>query len=118
MPKEGLLGCHCPQPAAAACSLQGLGSATVSSRHMPPSCPWRLGDYKVPLDDGNFHYLLANLRDSASRREVLLAGLQHPSANLQLLDQIIDSRHEMAVLMGYGSYAEYKLHGTTLAGKV
>lgn len=40
--------------------------------------------------------------------QVYLAGARSPAANLDLLDQILATRHELARLLGHNSYAAFK----------
>ena len=46
--------------------------------------------------------------------QVYLAGHQAPMVNLQLLDEMIATRSEMAETVGCGSYSEYKAIGASL----
>lgn len=48
--------------------------------------------------------------------QVYLAGATSPEANLGLLDHILATRHELARLLGYESYAAFKAADGTLAG--
>jgi hypothetical protein len=48
--------------------------------------------------------------------QVYLAGASSPRANLVLLDHILSTRHELARLLGFDSYAAFKAADDTLAG--
>jgi intermediate peptidase len=43
------------------------------------------------------------------RRQVYLAGHSSPKANVRILDELIATRHEVAQLLGFNSYADFFL---------
>jgi Zn-dependent oligopeptidase len=47
---------------------------------------------------------------------VYLAGASGPTANLALLDHILSTRHQLAHLLGFDSYAAFKAADGSVAG--
>ncbi len=48
--------------------------------------------------------------------QAYVAGYSSPRENLGLLEQLLETRQEMAALMGAPSYAHHNLRNATLAG--
>ena len=58
-----------------------------------------------PACKGHLVYLL----------QAYIAGHQTPEGNLQLLDEMIACRADLAHMLGYSSYAHFKCYQNTLA---
>lgn len=53
--------------------------------------------------------LLQQCDNAALRRRLFVEGYRSPSSNMQRLEDLTRSRHELAILTGFGSYAEYQV---------
>ncbi|KAJ7949611.1 Mitochondrial intermediate peptidase, mitochondrial [Quillaja saponaria] len=65
--------------------------------------------YRVTTDPQTLSSVLQCASDEEVRKMVYIQGNSVPHANLGVLDKLISSRHELAQIMGYGSYAEFAL---------
>ncbi len=49
--------------------------------------------------------------------QVYVSWSQGPAANVELLEAMLEARHELAVLLGYHSYAAFRADDASLAGE-
>uniref|UniRef100_A0A7S3QPV1 Peptidase M3A/M3B catalytic domain-containing protein n=1 Tax=Dunaliella tertiolecta TaxID=3047 RepID=A0A7S3QPV1_DUNTE len=70
---------------------------------------------RLPLDGSTVGGVLAQEPDARVRQLVFEAAGKSPASNVELLEQIILARSEMASLVGCDSYSRYKAWGASLA---
>ncbi|KAF5843142.1 hypothetical protein DUNSADRAFT_2179 [Dunaliella salina] len=85
------------------------GSGTASSNSFGNSTR------RLPLDGSSVGMVLAQEPDERVRQKVFEAAGRSPASNVELLEQIILARSEMASLVGCDSYSRYKAWGASLA---
>ncbi|GBF99345.1 hypothetical protein Rsub_11757 [Raphidocelis subcapitata] len=113
------LGQHYPSAFNAALSDPGqLGSVSIPPKLVP--LEWRFllrggGGLQLPLDGPNLHGFLSGAPNEEARRMAYVAGNTTPRTNLDMLDQMIRCRSDMAALLGQPSYAHLKAADATLA---
>eukprot|EP00798_Chlamydomonas_sp_ICE-L_P019775 gene19775-26465_t len=73
------------------------------------------GSRMLTLDSGSVNNVLVSERNANLRKQVYMAASGSPKCNLQLLDEMIAARKEMASLVGCSSYSEYKAKNASLA---
>ncbi|CAL8472167.1 g11709 [Coccomyxa elongata] len=71
---------------------------------------------RVSLGSHALNGLLQWEHSASNRHKAYVAGYSSPRENLGLLEQLLETRQEMAALMGAPSYAHHNLRGATLAG--
>lgn len=63
--------------------------------------------FRILTEPSNLSSVLQWASDSEVRKMAYIQGNSVPSANLGVLDKLVASRHEIAQIMGYKSYAEF-----------
>ncbi|GMP24118.1 hypothetical protein CsSME_00001508 [Camellia sinensis var. sinensis] len=63
--------------------------------------------FRILTEPSNLSSVLQWASDSEVRKMAYVQGNSVPSANLGVLDKLVASRHEIAQIMGYKSYAEF-----------
>ncbi|XP_042511651.1 mitochondrial intermediate peptidase, mitochondrial [Macadamia integrifolia] len=66
--------------------------------------------FRITTDPGTLSSVLQWASDDEVRKQSYIQGNSVPRANLGVLDKLIASRHELAQIMGYKSYAEFAVH--------
>nr|DAD33704.1 TPA_asm: hypothetical protein HUJ06_012555 [Nelumbo nucifera] len=66
--------------------------------------------FRITTDPGTLSSVLQWTPDAEVRKQSYIQGNSAPRANLSVLDKLIASRHELAQIMGYKSYAEFAVH--------
>ncbi|KAJ7567508.1 hypothetical protein O6H91_02G150900 [Diphasiastrum complanatum] len=89
-------------------SKSGVPKVTVEARDIEKG--WR-----VITEPGILSSILKWVPDPEVRKQVYIVGNTVPKANLQVLDRLIEARHEFSKLLGYNSYAEFAT-AMTIAG--
>ncbi|HEX8334263.1 MAG TPA: M3 family metallopeptidase, partial [Segetibacter sp.] len=68
------------------------------------------GKYEIPIINSTNAPLMSNADNEETRKAYTMKfGNRGSDKNLAILDQLVQKRHELAVLMGYKSYADYSL---------
>ncbi|GAB4822253.1 hypothetical protein N2152v2_009299 [Parachlorella kessleri] len=70
-----------------------------------------------PAESSTLNAILRQCDVEELRKQAFLAYTQQPADNIGLLDQLVETRHEIASIMGFTSYAHYQLDGVTLANR-
>ncbi|KAJ4956022.1 hypothetical protein NE237_012805 [Protea cynaroides] len=63
--------------------------------------------FRITTDPNTLSSVLQWASDDEVRKQSYIQGNSVPRANLSVLDKLIASRHELAQIMGYKSYAEF-----------
>jgi intermediate peptidase len=71
-------------------------------------CPKEKG-FRIETDPHTLSSILQYVSDSEVRKMAYVQGNSFPKANLDVLDNLIASRHEIAQIFGHKSYVEYAL---------
>ncbi|XP_020095925.1 probable mitochondrial intermediate peptidase, mitochondrial isoform X1 [Ananas comosus] len=72
---------------------------------------------QITTDSSTLSSVLKWVSDAEVRRLAYIRGNSVPSGNLGVLDDLIRTRHELAQIMGYKSFADFAIH-PNLAAKV
>jgi len=68
------------------------------------------GTYEIPVISANRGPVVSNAKSEETRKSfVMLYANRAADKNLELLDQLVAKRHEVALLMGFDTYADYAL---------
>ncbi|XP_057952770.1 mitochondrial intermediate peptidase, mitochondrial isoform X2 [Malania oleifera] len=66
--------------------------------------------YRITTEPGTLSSILQWVSDDEVRKLAYIQGNSVPHANLGVLDKLIATRHEIAEILGYKSYAEFAVH--------
>lgn len=87
--------------------LEGVSPSYVSSLKKTES-----GNYIVPTKEPDYVKVMENAVQGETRRKMLYAFENRATAtNTQLLEEAIQLRQQIAQLMGYSTWADYRVHG-------
>ena len=73
------------------------------------------GSIDTPLDEAQANLLLQHLADDLERQRVFLEGKSLAPENLAVLTELLSTRHKIALLLGYASFAELSMASYRLA---
>ncbi|KAF3964920.1 hypothetical protein CMV_010846 [Castanea mollissima] len=65
--------------------------------------------FRITTDPQNLSSVLQHVSEDEVRKMAYIQGNSVPVANLGILDKLIATRHELAQIMGYRSYAEFSM---------
>ena len=83
---------------------QGLPE-TLTSRYAADD-----GTFEIPVIAANYSPVVSNADSEATRRSfAIMYRNRAADTNLDILDQLVAKRHELAQLLGYETYADYTL---------
>ncbi|KAL5718261.1 mitochondrial intermediate peptidase [Ranunculus cassubicifolius] len=66
--------------------------------------------FRITTDSSTLSSVLQWVSDDEVRKEAYILGNSSPHANLDILDRLIKSRHELAQMMGHRSFADFSVH--------
>ncbi|XP_020589995.1 probable mitochondrial intermediate peptidase, mitochondrial isoform X2 [Phalaenopsis equestris] len=71
--------------------------------------------FRLATDSSNLSSILKWVSHAEVRKQAYIRGNSVPYANLFVIDKLISTRHELAKIMGYRSYAEFAIRSNMAA---